>query len=118
MIVDFEGEPALPLKSRSVFAPAARDVAGMLRSFSYARHVAGRSPDWERSLRKVFLQAYRADAAAAALGSGSDAEFEASLLAFELQKALRELRYELGHRPDWISIPLRGIVENLEPQTD
>ncbi len=119
MIVDFEGEPALPLKSRRVFAPAARDVAGMLRSFSYARHAAGRSADWERSLRQVFLEAYRADATTAvARGSGSDAEFEDSLLAFELQKALRELRYELGHRPDWISIPLRGIVEMMDSNTD
>jgi len=33
---------------------------------------------------------------------------------FMLDKALYELGYELGSRPDWVAVPLRGIVEILE----
>ena len=33
---------------------------------------------------------------------------------FELEKAVYELRYELGNRPDWVSIPVAGIVRMLE----
>jgi maltose alpha-D-glucosyltransferase / alpha-amylase len=29
---------------------------------------------------------------------------------FEIEKALYELRYELGSRPDWASIPLRALT--------
>jgi predicted trehalose synthase len=30
---------------------------------------------------------------------------------FELEKALYELRYELGNRPSWVGIPLQGILD-------
>ena len=32
---------------------------------------------------------------------------------FELEKAIYELRYELNNRPEWVRIPLRGILEVL-----
>ena len=32
-----------------------------------------------------------------------------------LEKALYELRYELNLRPDWVSIPLRGILDLVVP---
>jgi predicted trehalose synthase len=32
------------------------------------------------------------------------------LVALELEKALYELTYELGNRPDWISIPLSALA--------
>jgi predicted trehalose synthase len=32
------------------------------------------------------------------------------LLALELEKALYELTYELGNRPDWVSIPLSALA--------
>ena len=31
--------------------------------------------------------------------------------AFLIEKALYELRYEAANRPDWIAIPLRGLLE-------
>jgi maltose alpha-D-glucosyltransferase / alpha-amylase len=31
-------------------------------------------------------------------------------LIFELEKLLDELTYEIGNRPDWIEVPLQGIL--------
>jgi maltose alpha-D-glucosyltransferase/alpha-amylase len=31
-----------------------------------------------------------------------------------LQKTLYELSYEVNNRPDWVSIPLRGLLELFE----
>jgi predicted trehalose synthase len=30
---------------------------------------------------------------------------------FEIEKVFYELAYELGNRPDWVWIPLRGIAK-------
>ena len=40
----------------------------------------------------------------------SDEEFARLLDAFLLEKAIYELGYELNNRPDWVSIPIRGIT--------
>jgi predicted trehalose synthase len=36
------------------------------------------------------------------------------LSVFELEKAVYELRYELDNRPDWVAIPVAGILRLLE----
>jgi maltose alpha-D-glucosyltransferase/alpha-amylase len=28
-----------------------------------------------------------------------------------IEKAIYELRYELDNRPDWLAIPIRGLLE-------
>jgi predicted trehalose synthase len=129
VIIDFEGEPARPLAERRRKQPALRDVAGMLRSLSYAAHaVAFRRPEPERAAALVALTAWEAQARDAFLAgylgqvAGSPvplvpatAEALRSAVApFELQKAAYELRYELDNRPDWVAIPLAGIRRILE----
>jgi maltose alpha-D-glucosyltransferase/alpha-amylase len=104
LIIDFEGEPGRSLaESRRKRSPL-RDVAGMLRSFSYARWAASQKDDpamveWEAQARRAFLDAYRVD------------PDQRGLLALaEIEKLLYELRYELANRPDWIHVPLRGAL--------
>ena len=117
VIIDFEGEPGHSLEQRCAKHSPLRDVAGMLRSFSYVQHSALRSVahneaeaarlaplsrQWEIESREAFLTAYGADE----LRAG-----EGLLGLFELEKALYELRYELGNRPTWAGIPLQGILD-------
>jgi maltose alpha-D-glucosyltransferase/alpha-amylase len=115
-IIDFEGEPSRPLAESRRKASPLRDVAGMLRSFSYAKWSATKGNDldeWERETRRTFLSAY----AAATRGSGLFGSFDdaAGLMKlFELEKVLYELRYELGNRPDWVQVPLSGLLAMLE----
>jgi maltose alpha-D-glucosyltransferase / alpha-amylase len=126
MLIDFEGEPGREFDERRAKHPPMRDVAGMLRSFNYARWSALRAHGdgdfdrlaplvrtWEHEARTAFLQAY--NAAAAAQLSEAPLESGRGLLGlFELDKALYELRYEVSNRPDWVSIPLHGILELLD----
>jgi maltose alpha-D-glucosyltransferase/alpha-amylase len=117
-IIDFEGEPSRPLaESRRKHSPV-RDVAGMLRSFSYAKWTAAKSSpevldDWEAETRRAFLAAYEAAAADSGLFE-SFADVAGLLRLFELEKVLYELRYEHGNRPDWIQVPLSGLLAMLE----
>ncbi|MDH4052682.1 MAG: alpha-amylase, partial [Rubrivivax sp.] len=127
LIIDFEGEPQRPLEQRRAKHSALRDVAGMLRSFDYARHTAlhqtGQGSveltrlaiparQWERDVRGAFMQSYRDVVVAGGLYA-NDAAFDAVqplLDLFELEKAMYELRYEMDNRPDWIGVPLAGIA--------
>lgn len=121
MIIDFEGEPARPLSERRRKALAMRDVAGMLRSFQYAAYAAlfaskatgrleSRAELWTQRVSTTYLQAYFSEAKGLRCIPSSTAERQSLLDAFLLQKALYELAYELNNRPDWVLIPIRGIL--------
>ena len=102
-VIDFEGEPARPLDERRIPSSPLRDVAGMLRSLDYAARTAELSAPiaavtWLPGAREGFLGAYGAG------GSLVDA--------FEIEKALYEVRYEANNRPDWLWLPL-GAIERL-----
>jgi maltose alpha-D-glucosyltransferase/alpha-amylase len=129
MIIDFEGEPARPLAERRQKRSALQDVAGMLRSFHYAAYSAyfeqlglgAQSGDvepwaqyWHRWVSVAFLQSYLAIARHAAFLPQSDAELKILLDAYLLEKAVYELGYELNNRPDWVRIPLQGILQTLQ----
>jgi maltose alpha-D-glucosyltransferase/alpha-amylase len=124
VITDFEGEPARPLAERREKHSPLRDVAGMLRSFNYARWTALRgvaqaedelarlaplAAAWEADARETFLRVYDDTARAAGLYPSLDAA-RGLVELFELEKALYELRYEIANRPAWVRIPLLGIL--------
>jgi maltose alpha-D-glucosyltransferase/alpha-amylase len=126
VIIDFEGEPALSLAERRAKHSPLRDVAGMLRSFSYAAHVAlmshvARRPGdlerltpwaqmWERSVCAVFLHGYLQTVAGSGLIPEERDALEGLLEGFLLNKVLYELRYELDNRPTWVRAPLAGLL--------
>jgi maltose alpha-D-glucosyltransferase/alpha-amylase len=127
LIIDFEGEPSRPLaESRRKHSPL-RDVAGMLRSFSYAKwsalmRAAEADPAldrllasmsaWEAVVRKTFIESYANAAAGAGLFASFD-DVRGLLALFEIEKVLYELRYELNNRPTWVHIPLQGLLALL-----
>ncbi len=129
MIIDFEGEPSRPLSDRRAKTSPLRDVAGMLRSFSYAAATlttgAGakldlqtrelRAARWERDVRAAYLAAYLAegrDEAGVPRIIPEDDEHVRQLIAlFETEKAFYELAYELNNRPAWAWIPMRGVAK-------
>jgi maltokinase len=119
VILDFEGEPARSLPERRRKRSPLRDVAGMLRSFSYAsagaRLLRGTTvpADWEDRARAAFLAGYFERVDPNLLPPGEQAT-QQLLSVFELEKAVYELRYELNNRPDWIAIPVAGIARLLE----
>ena len=130
VIIDFEGEPTRTLYERRLKRLAMRDVAGMLRSFSYASQAALRSQEisgpklpslqawarfWVDSVSAVFLKSYLATAGSASWVPQNQEDLELQLTTMLLEKALYELRYELNLRPDWVRIPLRGILDLVAP---
>ncbi|HKB77308.1 MAG TPA: sugar phosphotransferase, partial [Myxococcales bacterium] len=108
LVFDFEGEPARPLAERRQKHSPLKDVAGMLRSFAYAAAAAGRR-EIAGLLRESFLQGWRSRAARL-LPPDQDAA-RVLLESLELEKLLYEVRYELGHRPDWVKIPAADLLE-------
>jgi maltose alpha-D-glucosyltransferase/alpha-amylase len=132
VIIDFEGEPLRPLSERRIKRSALRDVAGMLRSFHYAPYAvffgrtAGgviRAEDaalleagavfWHQWISAAFLSAYLERSSGARHLPSSREEINVLLNAHLLEKALYEIVYELNNRPEWVRIPLRGVVDLL-----
>jgi maltose alpha-D-glucosyltransferase/alpha-amylase len=132
VVLDFEGEPARTLAERRAKQPALKDLAGMLRSFSYAArvalqtHLARRPGDperlepwarlWEQSVSAVFMNAYLREVGETRILPAVPAELDQLLDAYVLDKALYELRYELGNRPAWVRVPLADILDLVADQ--
>jgi maltose alpha-D-glucosyltransferase / alpha-amylase len=125
IIVDFEGEPGRTLAGRRRKHSPLTDVAGMLRSFAYARQAALERcalqagddcskwepllESWELEVRRTFIACYDEVASATDLYASLE-QMRPLLSLFEIDKALYELRYELGNRPEWTRIPLRSLL--------
>lgn len=121
LVLDFEGEPARRRSDRFTDSSPLRDVAGLLRSLHYALSVGLQEwgdPDdeqraladaWEVRNRRAILDAYLGVDGVRSLLPRDDAALDVVLDAFELDKAIYEVAYELGHRPDQVDIPLAGV---------
>jgi maltose alpha-D-glucosyltransferase/alpha-amylase len=103
----------------------------MMRSFYYAAYsvllqrsrmrdedipfLAPWAEAWYRYNSGVFLAAYLEGVAGSGLIPKEPTEADAMLQVYLLDKAIYELGYELNNRPDWVSIPLRGVLGLLKP---
>lgn len=125
-VLDFEGEPRVPIERRRRPSSPLRDVAGMLRSFHYAseaglieRHegpdeeLTGLALAWEDRASGAFLGAYLNEPGIDALLPASEGDLHTVLGAFELGKAVYEVGYERAHRPDWLAIPEKAVTRLL-----
>jgi len=130
-IIDFEGEPQRPLTQRRLRRLALRDVAGMVRSYHYAMVMAFHQVqesgldeeqraglfDWAHALHQwmssSFLGGYLETVEGASILPADPAQVRLLLDALVLEKAAYELEYEINNRPDWVEIPLRGILDTL-----
>jgi maltose alpha-D-glucosyltransferase/alpha-amylase len=133
-IIDFEGEPRRPLAERRRKAPAARDVAGLVRSIDYSATAALEralkiAPDengklgaalaeWADRAAAAFLASYRETMTNQRLWPAGRHAAEQMLNFFLLEKVLYEIEYELAHRPDWLRVPLTGMLRILSQRTD
>jgi len=129
IIIDFEGEPALPITERRYKRSPLRDVAGMIRSFHYAVHSllfheAVRPEDvpvletwadfWFGWTSAEYLKAYLQAASVGKFLPKDVREIQILLDAFLLEKALYEITYEINNRPTWVTIPIKGALRLLE----
>ncbi len=133
-IIDFEGEPRRPISERRRKAPAARDVAGLIRSIDYSVTAALEralkvAPDengklaaalegWRDRATSTFLDAYRETISNRSLWPADEREWFGMLSFFLLEKAFYEIEYELAHRPDWLRVPLSGTLRTLAMASD
>jgi maltose alpha-D-glucosyltransferase/alpha-amylase len=128
-IIDFEGEPARPLAARRQKSSPLRDVAGMIRSFEYAATTAVRqlaesrpaaltrmaevADAWRQRAVDGLRAAYRKEMRGCRAFPASKLQAKALIDFFTLEKAVYEVNYELANRPDWVGIPLNGILRIL-----
>ena len=131
VIIDFEGEPSRPLSERKIKRSVFRDISGMLRSFDYAAFSVlqqGNSiirPEerlalepwadrWSFYVGQHFIDSYFEKTRGSDIVPAEPKQREHLMRAYLMNKAVYELNYELNNRPDWASIPLRGILKILE----
>jgi len=128
-IIDFEGEPAHTISERRIKRSPLRDVAGMVRSFHYVAHSGMRqNPSirqedysaldpwaelWSNYVSGIYLDSYRDTVGKADFIPKNNIDFINLFQAFLLEKAAYEIGYELNNRPDWVIIPLKGILQIL-----
>jgi len=130
VITDFEGEPAQPIAERRSKRSPLVDVAGMLRSFDYAAlsalkssdfrpealsHLTAASNSWVFWVSVVFLQTYLEASRSGGFLPAAKPELKALLDLYLLHKGVYELNYELNNRPEWVGVPIRGVLDILQP---
>ncbi|MEA2835007.1 MAG: maltose alpha-D-glucosyltransferase / alpha-amylase [Methylobacteriaceae bacterium] len=126
MIVDFEGEPLRSLEERRMKASPAADVAGMLRSYAYAAATSSRADGrlgatsrrtldiarlWQEMVEGEFRTAYDEGTRGTPVFVEDEATRRGLLNLHLLRKGLYEIEYEASHRPDWIDIPVAGVLD-------
>jgi maltokinase len=119
-VLDFGGEPSRPVEERREPSSPLKDVAGILRSMHYAVWTALAEQEevklqplarsWEERNRGAFVDGYvEAAQRIGGLLPEDDSSFGLILKAFELDRGIYEIGYEMDHRPEWLKVPLTAI---------
>ncbi|HET9165033.1 MAG TPA: maltose alpha-D-glucosyltransferase [Candidatus Angelobacter sp.] len=132
IIKNFDGDYTRPMSERRIKRSPIKDVASMVRSLHYVSHavlfnhvpgIVSTQDDWRLEkwakawyqwVSALFLRGYFEASGAADCLPQTQPEIKALLDAYTLEKGLVEVEYELEHRPDWVRIPLHGILEHLQ----
>ena len=136
VIIDFEGEPVRHLGERRIKRSPLRDIAGMIRSFHYAAYAAVRGQasttlrpedlpvleEWARFwylwVSATFVKSYLQFMAGTPILPQSREGMKVILDACLMDKAVYEVNYELNNRPDWVGLPLQGILQMLAAESE
>ncbi len=130
-IIDFEGEPMRSIEERRVKSTPFKDVAGMIRSFHYAAYgqlylnakqyepqqintLEQWAAYWFHHISQFYLTAYLDRVEHQSFIPKNKESLALLLRTFILEKAIYELGYEMNARPDWLRIPLRGVLHEIE----
>jgi maltose alpha-D-glucosyltransferase/alpha-amylase len=132
VITDLEGEPGRSLEERRRKHTVLKDLAAMRRSFDYARVVAAQQfaakpssgttdvrpflEDWRAQVHAGFDTAYRAAIGDCPVLPPDAAQERRLLVLATIERLLYEVRYELGSRPELVTVPLADLSALLEAQ--
>ena len=132
VIMNFDGDPTRSLTERRIKRSALRDVACMIRSLHYASYavlfgqvpgiVAGGDAQqlekwadaWRNYMSGVLVRSYFDAAGKSELLPDSAKERRILLRTYMIEKCLKEITHELEYRPNWLRIPVRGLLDLLE----
>ena len=138
VVIDLEGDPNRALSERRIKRSPMRDVADMVRSFQYAalgpvyglesargsfpgqvreedrEKLLGWARFWSSWTAARFVQAYFAGMNGSGLLPVNPTVCRDLLELYVLEKGVIELGAELAQRPDWVPVPLTGLVDLLE----
>ena len=131
-ITGFEGEAGRTLAQRRRKMPAARDVAGLIRSIDASAaaaleralkvahddhgRLALRLGEWRDRSVGAFLSGYRETMNDARLWPDDPWTAQRLIDFFMLEKALYEIEHEAAHRADRLRFPLAAILRMLSQQ--
>lgn len=125
-IIDFEGEPMHTISERRLKKTPFKDVAGMIRSFHYAAYgqlVLNQNyrkedmafleiwaQQWFHYVSTWFLTQYLEVCKGQAFVPQDVDAMKLLLRNYILEKAIYEVGYEMNARPEWLRIPIRGVL--------
>jgi maltose alpha-D-glucosyltransferase/alpha-amylase len=130
----FEGDFRRPPEERRRKAPAARDLASLIRSIEYSATAALEralklAPDeqgrlgtalmeWVGRSTAAFLAAYRENMTHSSLWPSGRQATGQMLDFFLFEKTLDEIEFELVQRPEWLRVPLTAMLRLLSQCTN
>ncbi|MBV6342395.1 maltose alpha-D-glucosyltransferase [Candidatus Magnetobacterium casense] len=129
IVTDFEGEPSKSINERRLKRSPLKDLAGMIRSFSYASYSTLLKTDvfsawdidelkdyahmWYICVSGIFINSYLEAIKKSPQLSFDQAEIKTLMRIYLLDKAVYEVGYELNNRLDMVIVPIRGIKSIL-----